>query len=154
MKYEKVVVGGTFDSLHDGHKAILSKAFEIGNRVLIGIVSNHTGLEKDSSEIMSLEKRLEELKKYLRRMDWINRAEFEKISDSIGPADEDEELEAIVVTKETHQGAERINEIRSEKGLSDLEIVEIPLVLADDGEPISSVRIRSGEIDSHGNLKR
>lgn len=154
MKYEKVAVGGTFDFLHDGHKSILSRAFEIGDQVLIGIASDQMELRKDSVGVPPLENRMSELTDFLKERGWLNRAELEVISDIAGPAADDEELEAIVVSEETRSGAEKINEIRSERGLHNLDIVEIPLVIADDGKPISSIRIRYGEIDVHGNVKK
>jgi pantetheine-phosphate adenylyltransferase len=67
---------------------------------------------------------------------------------------EDEQLEAIVVSQETKPRAEEINKIRAQRGLKTLEIVEIPLVLAEDGTPISSMRVRYGEMDVHGKLKK
>ncbi|KXB07132.1 hypothetical protein AKJ51_01920 [candidate division MSBL1 archaeon SCGC-AAA382A20] len=154
MKYEKVAVGGTFDYMHDGHKAILSKAYEIGERVQVGIVSDQKNLEKDSAGIRPLDKRLAELKEFLKKQEWLKRTEIEVISDPFGPAVESKKLEAIVVSEETRQGAEKINEIRSERDLDPLDIVEIPLVLADDGRPVSSIRIRYDEIDVHGNIKK
>lgn len=153
MKYEKVAIGGTFDFLHDGHKAILSKAFGVGDQVLIGIVSDQMELKKDSAGILPLEDRMEGVKDFLRQRDWLDRAEFKVISDRVGPAAEDKELEAIVVSEETRPGAEEINELRSEKGLNRLDVVEIPFVLADDEKPISSIRVRYGEIDVHGNVR-
>lgn len=154
MSYEKVAVGGTFEFLHDGHKAVLSKAFEVGDRVLIGVVSDKMELKKDSAGIQPLENRMEDLKEYLRESGWLSRTELEVITDPMGPAPNDEELEAIVVSEETRPKAEEINEIREEKGLDALDIVEIPFVLADDERPISSIRIRYGEMDEHGNIKR
>ncbi len=154
MTYKKVAVGGTFDYLHDGHKAIISKAFEVGECVQIGIVSDKMELKKDSAGIQPLEDREDLLKNYLENNDWLDRAEIRVITDPLGPAAEDAELEAIVVSEETLSGAEKINEVREEKGLNPLEIVEIPLVLADDGDPISSIRIRYGEIDVHGNVEK
>jgi pantetheine-phosphate adenylyltransferase len=65
---------------------------------------------------------------------------------------EDAELEAIVVSPETRQRAEELNKLRTSKGLAALHIIEIPFVLAEDGTPISSIRIRYGEIDVHGKL--
>lgn len=154
MKYEKVAVGGTFDYLHDGHKVIISKAFEVGECVQIGIVSDQMELKKDSAGIQPLEDRKELLKKYLKKKNWLDRGEIKVITDPLGPAAEDEEIEAIIVSEETRPGAEKINEVREENGLDRLDIVEIPLLLADDGEPISSIRIRYGEIDVHGDVKK
>ncbi len=47
MKYKKVAVGGSFDVLHIGHQALLEKAFEVGEFVLVGLTSNEM-LEKDA----------------------------------------------------------------------------------------------------------
>ncbi len=154
MKFKKVVVGGTFDYLHDGHLAILSKAFELGERVLVGICSDDMRLllRKDSAGIQPLVLRRRALEGVLRERGWSTRAEISVISDPFGPAAEDAELQAIVVSTKTRARAEELNKIRGSRGLAALEIVEIPFVLAEDGEPISSIRVRYGEIDTRGKL--
>ena len=63
-----------------------------------------------------------------------------------------DEFDAIVVSEETEPVAVEINEIRDSKGMSLLDIVVVSFVLADDGHPISSTRIRSGEINKKGNI--
>ncbi len=40
MKYHKVALGGTFDHFHIGHEALITKAFEIGECVVIGVTSD------------------------------------------------------------------------------------------------------------------
>lgn len=152
MKFKKIAVGGTFDYIHDGHLAILAKAFELGEQVLIGITSNEMQLVKDSAGIPPLEVRRRELLEVLSSRGWVGRAEVYVISDPFGPAVDDPELEAIVVSPETRPRAEEINKFRTTKGFKQLEIIDIPFVLAEDGLPISSIRIRYGEIDIHGKL--
>ncbi len=36
----RVAVAGTFDVLHDGHLALLRRAFEVGDEVVVGITSD------------------------------------------------------------------------------------------------------------------
>lgn len=153
-KFKKVVIGGTFDYLHDGHAAILSKAFELGDLVLVGICSDEMQelLRKDSAGIQPLAIRLWALLDLLRRKGWLERTQITILSDIFGPAVRDRELGAIVVSPETRARAEELNKIRSSNGLLPLEIVEIPFVLAEDGHPISSIKIRYGEIDAHGKI--
>jgi len=152
MKFKRIAVGGTFDYLHDGHLAILAKTFELGGHVLVGITSDEMQLVKDSAGIQPLEVREQALWELLRSRGWLEQAEVHVISDPFGPTIDDPELEAIVVSPETRRRAEELNEIRVLKGLRKLEIVQIPFVLAEDGAPISSIRIRYGEIDTHGKL--
>ncbi|RLF22763.1 MAG: phosphopantetheine adenylyltransferase, partial [Thermoprotei archaeon] len=73
-----------------------------------------------------------------------------RIDDVYGTSISEEELEAIVVSEETLYRALEINRIRVEKGLRPLVIVVVPMVLAYDGKPISSSRIRRGEINEEG----
>ena len=73
-----------------------------------------------------------------------------KSFDAFGNADKDSKLDAIVVSHETEANALKINEVRYDNGLNLLDIIIIDWVLADDGIPISSTRIRKGEIDKTG----
>jgi pantetheine-phosphate adenylyltransferase len=156
LRFKKVVVGGTFDYLHDGHIAILAKAFEVGERVVVGICSDEMQqlLRKDSAGVQLLGVRRPALERLLGVRGWSDRGEVRVISDPFGPALEDPDVEAIVVSPETRARAEELNRLRASRGLKPLEIVEIPFVLAEDGKPISSIRIRYGEIDVHGKLLR
>ena len=61
-----------------------------------------------------------------------------------------EDMEALVASRETVQRVEIANRVREERGLKPLETVVIDTVLADDGKPLSSTRIRKGEIDVEG----
>ena len=61
-KYSKVAVGGTFDKFHDGHKKLLSTAFEIGDKVEIGVTSDAFGGLK--GDIDSCEIRMSNLKNF------------------------------------------------------------------------------------------
>ena len=146
-KYSKVAVGGTFDKFHDGHKKLLSTAFEIGDRVEIGVTSDAFGGLK--GDIDSCEERMKNLKYF-----FSDKTDFTVVplEDQYGTTIYDGDFEAIVVSAETEPTAVEINKIRVSKGMKPLDIVVISFVLAYDGTPISSTRIRRGEINKNGNI--
>lgn len=69
------------------------------------------------------------------------------IEDELGPATYGD-YDAIVVSSETRDTAGRINEVRASNGLNPLDIIEIEMVLANDGEPLTSTKLLLGETDN------
>jgi pantetheine-phosphate adenylyltransferase len=148
MKFKNVAVGGTFDHFHKGHEMLLNKAFEIGQIVLIGVTSDKFGGEKGNIEPCS--RRIFELEEFLKKFN--SRFIVKRLDEPYGPTIYNPEIDAIVVSLETKATAEDINKIRQEKGMKPLAIIIIDWVLADDGKPISSTRIRKHEIDKNGKV--
>ena len=147
---KKVIIGGTFETLHKGHRVFLEKAFSLGDEVFIGLTSDKLAKEAKKREVLEFEVRRNNLEEYLHDSLY-NRFKIEKIYDKFGPA-ADEDFNFIVVSPETHKTALEINERRQKVGKDEIEIVEIPFVLAEDGKPISSTRIVKKEIDKEGKL--
>jgi len=151
--FKVVAVGGTFDSLHKGHKTLLLKAFEVSEHVLIGLCSDEFAKTlKKSHPTASYAQRLGELRAFLNQADLLVRAEIVLLSDAYGPALFSESIEALVVSKETESPAIVLNKKRKIAGLPLLKIVVVDLVPAKDGLPISTTRIRRGEVDKEGSL--
>ena len=149
-KFRKVVVGGTFDRLHLGHKALLRKAFEVGKYVYVGLTSDEMIKDKPYAEkILPYELRLRDLLKFFDVNGYTN-YRIIKIHNAIGFAGEMKSLEAIVVSEETYKGALIVNRAREERGLKPLEIVVIPIIRSSLGPKISSSLIRAGLIDPFG----
>lgn len=152
-RFRKVAVGGTFDELHKGHKSLLIKAFEIGNRVLIGLCTDEFVKRMGKPHVTaSYEERLSELEAFLKGQGLLDRAEIIPLNDPYGNTLTDKCIEALVVSEETERTAIKINQKRSEVGLPPLEIVTISMVPAENAKPISTTRIRQGEIDREGRL--
>lgn len=151
--FKQVVLGGTFDRFHCGHKALISKAFEIGDKVTIGIGTAELYKNKllsDSIEPFSLRKK--SVSEFLKKNSWLKRAKLISFSDFTGGTDKEKNINAIVVSRETFPNALKINQLRDKNELPSLRIVVIEDVLADDGKLISSERIRAGEIDREGKI--
>ena len=151
--FEAVAIGGTFDMLHSGHRALLLKAFEVGSHVLIGLCSdNFLKKLRKPRAIVSYTQRLEVLKTFLRKNELLERAEIIPLNDAYGVTLFDKRICAIVVSEETEPRAREINEKRKNLGFSSLPIVTVKMVLSEDHFPISSTRIWFEEIDREGNL--
>jgi len=152
-KFETVAVGGTFDLFHSGHRVLLINAFEVGNHVLIGLCSDDFVKKmRKPHRIAPYAKRLEELKKLLKKKGFLERAEIMPLDDAYGITLSDKRIDAIVVSEETEPRAREINEKRKNLGMSPLPIVTVKMVLSEDHYPISSTRIWFEEIDREGHL--
>ena len=152
-KLKAVAVGGTFDEFHKGHRALLQKAFEVGEHVLIGLCSDDFAKKlKKSHRIATYDERSGNLENFLRKMSVLDRAEIIPLNDPYGVTLSRGCVEAIVVSRETEARAYEINEKRRVKGLQPLKVIAIELVQAEDDIPISTTRIRRGEINHEGHL--
>jgi pantetheine-phosphate adenylyltransferase len=152
-KFRKVAVGGTFDEFHRGHKVLLMKAFEIGEHVLIGLSSDEFVKKMVKPHMSaSYEERLKELEAFLQALGLRNKAEIIPLNDPYGITITDKCIDALVVSEETEKIAIKINQKRSEARLPPLEIVTINMVPAENCKPISTTRIREGEIDREGHM--
>jgi pantetheine-phosphate adenylyltransferase len=148
----KVAVGGTFQPLHDGHKALLRKAYELSRNVDIGLTSDEMALRGRARPVKSYEEREKSLRDWIRKDIGVEPRIF-KINDPYGPA-LNEDYDYIVVSPETYPTALKINELRNARGKKPIKIYRVECVLAEDGKPISATRVVKGEIDVHGNLLR
>ena len=152
-EFKKVAVGGTFDELHRGHKTLLDKAFEVGEKVVIGLTSDDfvSKLGKPH-KTAPYDERLRELTAFLESLGLAGRFEIVPLDDPYGLTLSCKGLEALVVSKETEKIALVINQKRQQAGFPLLKIFTISMVPAENKTPISTTRIRSGEIDRNGHL--
>nr|WP_321496731.1 phosphopantetheine adenylyltransferase [uncultured Methanolobus sp.] len=150
----RVVVGGTFECLHDGHKELIHKAFELaGNNgiVDIGLTSNEMANNRPR-HVPDYDVRRKNLLGYIDEISEGQKYTILELNEPFGKT-LDVDYNYIVVSPETYPVATKINQLRKEKGMKEIEIVRVEFVLADDKKPISSTRIVHGEIDIHGHLK-
>lgn len=150
FKFRHLAVGGTFDLLHKGHKSLLEFAFKNTQKVSIGITSDEMASLNGKSEVANLSTRKEELENFLEDKGLKGRYQIIVIDDVYGTTISDRSIEALVLTKETLKGGSLINQKRHEIGLSPIALIKFPMILADDGKPISTSRIRKSLIDRKG----
>ncbi|KAJ5142816.1 uncharacterized protein N7515_001603 [Penicillium bovifimosum] len=161
-----VVVGGTFDHLHVGHKLLLTAVALVmepldrgqEGRLTIGVTGDALLVNKKYAEFLeSWEERWQNTAAFLtaimdfspkRESPQIERAfapgpngktvltriqpnlafEFVEISDPFGPTITQENLGAIVVSKETHSGGAAVNDERVKKGWKPLAVFEVDVL--------------------------
>ena len=149
-RYHTVATGGTFDRLHKGHEALLSKSFEVGERVVVGVTSDAFALREGKRPDQPFEERVRRLRQHLDGSYPGRTYRLTKLDDYFGPGIASAEVEAIVVSSDTSKRVDLANRLRAEKGFPPLKVVTVEFVMAADGKPISSTRIRAGEIDEAG----
>ena len=149
-KYKHIALGGTFDLLHLGHIDFLKKSFSISEFVTVGIVSDiyANALRKKSFETFWERKR--NVQKLLKDEGFDRRFSIVSLHDIFGTTPKDSSIEAVIGTENTKSGGILLSNKRLDLGMDALDIVILPLKLADDGVPISTSRIKDGFISRSG----
>lgn len=153
-KFDVVATGGTFDEIHNGHLSLISKAFEVGKKVIIGVTSDEFAVERKGIDKIhhSYEERVVNLKEIIKNKLGDVVYEISKLDNDYGPVVISAQISALVASAETAKKGDEINVIRSRNGLPSLTIIAVEMIRAEDGNPISSSRIRAGEIDASGRM--
>jgi pantetheine-phosphate adenylyltransferase len=153
-KLNLVATGGTFDYIHIGHIKLLSTAFEISDHVIIGLTSDRfVKRYKLTSNIKNnYLRRLFNLKKYISLNFKDANYTILKLEDEFGPVISSSQIQAIIVSEETLVKVKQINKIRISNCLEPLLVIVVEIAKSSDGKPISSTRIRNGEIDEKGQI--
>jgi phosphopantetheine adenylyltransferase len=148
----RIVLGGTFDRLHVGHEALLTTAFRAGRRVAIGLTTGRylaAHPKPGAGRIQPFSVRRRRLVAWLRsrypRARWTVTPISDAFGGSTGP-----DVAGLVVSADTIAGGRAVNAERVRRGRRPVPVLVVPLVLADDLQPVSSRRIRAGEIDRNG----
>lgn len=154
MMYRTVCVAGTFDGIHAGHEALLTKAFAIGERVLVGLTSDAFVKRYKASQtrVSTYTDRYKAVTNWLVSNGFTDRATVIPIDDPFEPAVSAKDVDALVVSEESKKRGAALNQKRIRSGLKPLKLIVVPMVQAEDKKPISSSRVRRGEVDAGGRL--
>ena len=151
-KYKLVALGGTFDLIHKGHLELLRRAFEISTKVIIGLTSDEFAHQRGKKPINAYQKRYNTLKDIIEENFQDVSYDISKLENDFGPAVLERDVEALVVSDETAHKGDELNRLRRLRNSPDVDVIIVPMELAQDGKRISTSRIRNSEIDSDGNI--
>ncbi|MEM4281817.1 MAG: pantetheine-phosphate adenylyltransferase [Candidatus Caldarchaeum sp.] len=154
-RYTLAALGGTFSIIHVGHMELFLTAFQTAEKVIIGVTSDtYASTLSKTHSIPPYEERTRMLKQFLAGQGWLERSEVVRLDDPYGPTVEDPMIEALIVSPSTSYRAVEINSKRAERMMRSLEVFVCPLVVAEDGHPVSTTRVMKGEITAEGRLVR
>lgn len=139
-------VAGTFNILHEGHKALLDRAFQLGDEVYIGITSDRMA-SSSRDRLNTYYIREKAVKEYAAS----KKKPFSvfTIDDIYGPDEMMDHVDVLVVSEETLANGKEVVRKASEKGKKmDLSVVSI--VQKSYGGKLSSTDIMNGSCSRNG----
>lgn len=146
-KYRCIAVGGTFDRLHNGHKALLKRALDLSEYIVIGLATEQMFSRKKYSEIIQAYlERKKGIESYLSEQGALRRACIMPLQNSYGILLTKAGIEAVLAGEEKASVIDDINRKRIEIGLKALDKIVLGNILGEDGEKMSSTKLREREI--------
>ena len=145
--HQHVIVGGTFDHLHQGHYLLLAATIlNSSSSCTVGVSTGPLLKEKVLKELLEpLEQRCLNVKELMEDMRPGLKLNIVPIIDSYGPTITDPELDSLVVSEETLKGGEAVNRKRLELGMSTMDMHKVPLIAVTD-EKLSSTQQRKNQL--------
>ncbi len=146
-RYRVAVLGGTFDRLHVGHRALLAAAFRHAREVRIGLTTS-TYLRDHpkplADRLQPYRVRRTAIERFVRRRFPGRAYRIVPLRDGIGGAARPGP-DLLVVSAETRAGARRVNARRRELGLPELAVTVVRMRRDRTGRIVSSRRLRAAE---------
>lgn len=143
----KTAVAGTFDVIHDGHRALFDRAFGLGSEVFVGLTTDRMAAEarRDFLPYHLRKKALEEeLVRYGKPF------HIFELDDIYGDPDIMDNVDVLVVSKETESNGYKVNAERESRGVRPIIVSVVPLVMASDGNKVSAHLILEGKYGRDG----
>lgn len=155
-EHDVVAVGGTFDHLHDGHRVLLTVAGYLAKECLIvGITGPELLVRKKYAEVLeSYMTRQLHVEEFLKYVFPLLDVETHMIHDVSGPTATVEDIDALVLSKETIHGGIQVNKTRIEKGFKPLIVYDVDVIGCIEGtakdnysDKLSSTELRRLEFE-------
>lgn len=143
----KTAVAGTFDVIHDGHRALFDRAFELGSEVCVGLTSDKMASEA-RADFLPYNFRKKALEEEL--VHYGKPFSIFELDDIYGDPEIMDNVDVLVVSKETESNGYKVNAERESRGVRPLIISVVPLVMASDGNKVSAHLILEGKYGRDG----
>lgn len=153
-KFNVSAVGGTFDHLHDGHRILLTiSAFLTKDTLIIGITGPELLKNKSYADFMEkFNVRSSNVEEFLHLVKPDLHLNIQEINDVCGPTAQIEDINGLIVSKESMKGGEFVNNSRIKKHWKPLELVIIDVIGGKDNnfkDKLSSTDYRRIEFEKN-----
>ena len=144
MTNNVVLIGGTFDVLHQGHRKYIERAFEKGDKVFIQLSSdNYAASLRKEYKVKSYYQRASQIRNYIihnfnksfKIVKLNSLQELEKF------CIQDNEINTVLAINEYQKLFKKFNELRIRNNRQKLNILEMEIIKDNNGNKFSSTKI-------------